>query len=32
MLLVELENWAKEKGFISSMHETGKNKPESIGL
>ncbi|HLX93310.1 MAG TPA: GNAT family N-acetyltransferase [Puia sp.] len=32
IILLELENWAKELGFPSCILETGKNQPEAIAL
>ena len=31
-LLIELEQWAKEKGFSGFVLETGKKQHEAIGL
>ena len=32
LILVELENWAREKDYIYSILETGSNQPEAVGL
>jgi putative acetyltransferase len=32
LILVELENWARESGFTQSIPETGFKQPEVIGL
>ena len=31
-ILIELENWASELGFHSTVLETGKRQPEAINL
>jgi len=32
LLLLELENWAKELGYTKAILETGKGQPEAISL